>query len=177
MSSYVALLRAINIGGRAKVGMAELRDLVAALGFASVRTHLQTGNLVFEGEAAADAELEALLEAEAARRLGLQTQIFVRRAEEVAGVVAANPFPLEAERAPNHLVVLFAKHELDPAPLREGYRGPEIFEARGRHLYCVYSEGIGESKLTNTVLERRLGGPVTGRNWNTVRKLAEMAGA
>src|SRR2546427_3904545 len=90
--------------------MADLRDLLTRLGFADVRSLLQSGNLVFGASGRTAAQLERLLEAEAEKRLGLQTDFFVRTAKEWKDVVAHNPFPKEATRDPGHLVVMFLKH-------------------------------------------------------------------
>jgi len=100
MNAHIALLRAINVGGHAKVAMSDLRDFVAALGFADVQSLLQTGNLVFRGGHKTDSALERLLETEAGNRLDLQTDFFVRTAEEWEAIVAKNPFRDEARRDP-----------------------------------------------------------------------------
>jgi uncharacterized protein (DUF1697 family) len=178
MITYIALLRAINVGGHAKVGMAELRDLIATLGYKDVRSLLQTGNLVFHGDARKATDLERLLEVEAERRLGLATDVMVRTAQEWAAVLARNPFPAEAKRDPGHLVVQFAKEAPKAKAvddLRAAISGREAVQADGKHLYVVYPDGLGRSKLTTKLIEGKLGTRVTGRNWNTVLKLAELA--
>ena len=174
MMTYVALLRGINVGGHKPVAMAELRDLLARLGFVDARSLLQSGNLVFRGEARTGGRLERLLETEAAQRLGLETDFFVRTAKEWKAVVARNPFPKEAERDPAHLLVMFLKEPpevKDVAALRAAITGPELVRAADMHAYLVYPNGIGRSRLTNTLIERTLGTRGTGRNWNTVLKL------
>ncbi|MFI5267588.1 MAG: DUF1697 domain-containing protein, partial [Chloroflexota bacterium] len=115
---------------------------------------------------------------EAAKRLDLRTDFFVRSVDEWAGVIAGNPFLDEAERDPSHLVVLFLKAAPDASAveaLRAAVVGPEVIRAERRQLYITYPEGIGRSKLTNTLIERKLGTRGTGRNWNTVLKLKELA--
>lgn len=176
MSRRIALLRAINLPSHNKVSMSDLRGLLTRLGFDNVRSLLQTGNLVFDSDRSA-AELERLLEAEAAKRLRLQTGFFVRTAAECKRIVERNPFPNEARRDPGHLVVIFLKRApgtADVESLRAAIRGPEIIEARGKELYIVYSAGIGRSRLTNALIEKKLGTPGTGRNWNTVLKLCSV---
>ncbi len=178
MTVHVALLRAINVGGHTQAAMADLRKLLADLGFAGVRSLLNSGNLIFEDAGQTGAELEQLLEVETAARLGVRTEYFVRDAEDLSTVIAHNPFPEAAERDPSHLVVMFLKEA--PAAtqveaLREASKGPEVIDAVGRHAYIVYPAGIGRSKLTNAVIEKRLGCPGTGRNWHTVLKLAELS--
>jgi uncharacterized protein (DUF1697 family) len=174
---HIALLRGVNVGGRTKVAMADLRAMLAELGFAEGRTLLQSGNLVFRGDGRKSAALEQLLEAETAKRLDLRTDYFVRTADEWAAVVAANPFADEAKRDPGKLVVLCLKDA--PAAkqvetLRDAIKGPETVQADGRQLYIVYPDGIGRSKLTTTLIESKLGTRGTGRNWNTVLKLAAL---
>ena len=179
METYVALLRAINVGGHKKVAMSELRDLLAALGFDDARSLLQTGNLVFRGGARTSAGLERLLESEAEKRLGLGTSFLVRTAKEWATMIARNPFRTEAERDPSHLVVMFLKDAPQTSAvkaLRAAHHGPEIVRAEGRHLYVVYPAGIARSRLSNKLMEDTLDTRGTGRNWNTVQKLAGLAG-
>src|SRR5436190_393846 len=115
MTVYIALLRAVNVGGRGKVAMSDLRDLFAELGFGEVRTLLQTGNVVFRSDDPSSAALEELLETEAEKRLDLRTNFLVRTAEELARVVARNLFPDEAKADPGHLLVMFLKKAPDDA--------------------------------------------------------------
>lgn len=180
MPAYIALLRAINVGGHSKVAMADLRAFVAGLGFEDAQTLLQTGNLVFRGGARSGAALERLLETEAKKRLDLQTDFLVRTAQEWTLVVARNPFREQAKRDPGHLVVQFLKdapRASDTKALQDAIQGPELVRAEGKHLYVVYPAGIGRSRLTNKLIEGKLGTRGTGRNWNTVLKLAALAEA
>jgi len=178
MTTYVALLRAVNVGGRSQVAMSDLRHLLTSLGFVRVESLLQSGNLVFKADGGTAAKLETTLEAETQKRLGLKTASFVRTAKEMDAVIAGNPFPAEAKRDPSHLLVVFLKD----APkanaveaLRAAVVGPELVQANGKHAYIVYPDGIGRSRLTNALIEAKLGTQGTGRNWNTVLKLAALA--
>lgn len=105
----VALLRAVNVGGTGKATMADLRSLMEQLGLHDVRSLLHAGNFVFTGGGKDDAALEARLERELLAGLGLRTVVIVRTAGELEAVIAANPFPAEAERDPARLVVVFLK--------------------------------------------------------------------
>jgi len=175
---HLALLRGINVGGHKQISMADLRDLLTQLGLADVRSLLQSGNLVFGATGRTSAQLERLLETEAEERLALETDFFVRTAKEWEGVVAHNPFGNEAARDPGHLVVMFLKHASSAtgvAALQSAIKGREVVAAAGKHLYIVYPDGIGRSRLTNTVIDKQLGTRATGRNWNTVLKLAALA--
>ena len=180
MTTYIALLRAINVGGTKKLSMSDLRAFVEELGFDDVRTLLQTGNLVFTGKARAAGALEHLLEVAAAKRLALRTDFVVRTSEELTAIVAQNPFPSEARRDPSHLVVQFLKDAPSAVAVKslqaaiDATSGPEIVRAIGKQLYVVYPAGIGRSKLTAKLMENKLGVRATGRNWNTVLKLAAL---
>lgn len=178
MTTHIALLRAVNLGSRNAVAMADLRDFLARLGLTDPRTILQSGNAVFQSGKQAPAAVERLLETEAPKQLGLQTDFFVRTGMEWGALVAANPFPEEAERDPAHLVVMCLKAAPDPkavAALQASIAGREVVRAVGRQAYVVYPDGIGRSRLTNAVIEKKLGTRGTGRNWNTVLKLAALA--
>jgi len=172
---FIGLLRGINVGGYKKVAMSDLLALLKRLDFDDARTLLQSGNLVFRTVGKTATQLERLLESEVLERLGLETKLFVRSDEEWKAVVAANPFTKEAKSDPARLVVVF----LERAPeaenvkaLQAAIKGRETLRAGGRHLYIVYPDGMGTSKLTNAVIEKKLAMRGTARNWNTVMKLA-----
>ncbi len=174
MTTHIALLRAVNLGGHNKIGMADLRSLVATLGYSDGRTLLQSGNLVFRAGRRSTVVVERQLEVEARARLGLATDFFVRTAEEWATLVERNPFPKEARRDPSHLL-LFCLKDAPPVSrveeLEASIVGGEVVRSYGRHAWIVYPDGIGRSRLTTAVIERNLGTRGTGRNWNTVLKL------
>ena len=176
MTTYIALLRGINVGGNKMIAMAALRAALAEMGFADARTLLQSGNAVFRAPARAPAKLEALLEKEAGTRFGFSPDFHVRTADEWRAVVAANPFPREAKADPSHLLVTFFKAPLDPANVRKlqaAITGPEIVRSDGRQLYMTFPDGIGTSKAA-LLVDKTLGARGTARNWNTVLKLAAL---
>ncbi len=178
--TYVALLRAINLPHHKQVAMADLRDLLTQLGFVDPRSLLQSGNLLFRSGARSGAQLERLLEKEAASRLALETDFFVRTAAEWQSVIAHNPFRKEAERDPARLVVIFLKDAPSAKAvkaLQVAITGTEVVRAAGRHAYIVYPNGTGRSRLTNALIEKHLGTRGTGRNWNTVLKLGALVQA
>ena len=179
MTTYIGLLRGINVGGNKKVAMADLRQMIEALGFSDVKTLLQSGNVVFRGPAKASARLEAQLEAALETRLGMNVEFHVRTADEWKAIVKANPFTAEALKDPGHLLVSCFKAPLDKAnvkALQAAITGPEILKADGRHLYMVFPEGIGNSKAT-PLIDRKLAAKGTARNWNTVQKLLALVDA
>src|SRR5262249_3780924 len=155
MSIFIALLRGINVGGHNKVAMSDLRDLCADLGFAHVKSLLQTGNLIFEGGQQGGAELESLLEKETAKRLDLSADYIIRSANEWRRILDRNPFPAHAQEDPSHLVVVFLKSAPSAKRvenLREAIKGPEDLHCDKKNLYIVYPAGIGRSKLTGMLI-------------------------
>jgi uncharacterized protein (DUF1697 family) len=178
MTSYIGLLRAVNLGAHNKVGMADLRELLTQLGMQNVQTLLQSGNVVFRSDVRTTAELERTLEAAAARQLRLTTDIIVRSDKEWDAIIAANPFPKEGKLDPSHLLAVVLKATPDRAnvsALREAITGREIVDVLGRCAYIVYPDGIGRSRLTSALIEKKLATRGTGRNWNTVLKLGALA--
>ncbi|MGH7605220.1 MAG: DUF1697 domain-containing protein [Gemmatimonadaceae bacterium] len=173
----MALIRGINVGGHRSVGMTDLRQFLTGLGFGDARSLLQSGNLVFDSKARTGAELERFLEAEGTQRFGMEIEFFVRTPEEWKSIIRQNPFRKEAELDPGHLLMLLLKSAPDAeyvAALQAEITGPEIVRAKGRQLYAFYPVGVGRSRLSNAVIERKVG-RCTGRNWNTVLKLAILA--
>jgi uncharacterized protein (DUF1697 family) len=176
MTSYVALLRGVNLGGHKMVAMAELRKMLAGLGFDEVRTLLQSGNAVFRARATAAARLEQQLESATAAHFGLTCDYHVRTAAEWRAVIAANPMPKEAAKDPSRFTVTFFKSPLDPAVVKKAQaaiEGPEILRADGRHLYMYWPDGQGTSKA-GAAIGKVLKVHGTARNWNTVLKLAAL---
>jgi uncharacterized protein (DUF1697 family) len=175
LTPRIALLRAVNVGGR-KATSADLRLMMDALRLAEGRTLLQSGNLAFRS-ALTGPELEAELEAAFAARFGFFTDIMVRDAEEWRATIAANPLMEMAERDPAHMLVVALKSAADPVAvvaLQAAIQGREQVAAAGRALFIAYPDGILASKLTGALIERRIGVRGTGRNWNTTLKLAAL---
>jgi uncharacterized protein (DUF1697 family) len=180
VTTYIALLRAVNLAGRNKVGMGDLRELVTGLGFADPKTLLQSGNVVFSGRARSGAALESALEKAASSQLGVTTDVFVRTAEEWKKIIAANPFTREANAEPGYVLMMSLKEAPDRkavSALTGAIPGREVLRVKGRHAYVVYPDGVGRSKLTMALIEKKLGTRGTARNWNTVLKLAAAAKA
>ncbi|MCI4369041.1 MAG: DUF1697 domain-containing protein [Thermoplasmata archaeon] len=177
VARYVALLRAVNLGGKTEVDLEAVRGMFRSLGLEEVVSVLRSGNVVFNAPAQPSERLEGRLESEARRRLALDTAFLVRSAAQWSQTLARNPFPEMAEKDPGHLLVAFLKDAPDAEhwkALREAIRGPEKVEGREREAYLVYPEGVGRSRLTAQFIERHLGTRGTSRNWNTVRKLASL---
>ncbi|HEY0129826.1 MAG TPA: DUF1697 domain-containing protein [Allosphingosinicella sp.] len=176
MARLIALLRAVNVGGR-KLPMAQLRALCGELGWRDVETYIQSGNLVFAAPGRAEA-IEAQLEKAIKDRFGLDVPVMVRTAAQWSDYAAANPFPEVARDEPNRLQLLVSKRPPDPAAaekLMERALAGEAVKAAGGALWFHFPAGVGTSKLVPALIDKAAGSPSTSRNWRTVLKLQEMA--
>jgi uncharacterized protein (DUF1697 family) len=178
MARSIALLRAVNVGGR-KLPMAGLRDLCEQeLGWEEVETYIQSGNLVFSAAGAAGA-LETKLEQAVAARFGFHSDAIVRTAARWRRLADSNPFPEESGREPNRVLLGVAKSKLAAgaaATIARAAAAGERVEESGGALWFHYPHGAGTSKLTPRLIDRAAGAPVTARNWRTVIALLEMLG-
>ena len=169
MPSYIALLRAVNVGGTGKLPMSELKAMCEEQGFEHVRTYIASGNVVFssrQGEAAIKATLEKRLAAYAGKPVG----VIVRTAKQMEMVLESNPFP---DAAPNWTVAIFLD-DRPPKDALETIRGrvdEEVERGKGE-IYVSYPSGMGGSKLKIPAAAKG-----TARNINTIAKLAELAAA
>ncbi|HET9171793.1 MAG TPA: DUF1697 domain-containing protein [Actinospica sp.] len=178
MGRQIALLRAVNVGKR-QVPMAKLRELMAAAGFEDVATYLQSGNVLLAdgGRSAAEngARLEKLLEEE----FGFPVECVMRTTKQLDAVLAANPLPDRVADAKRYVVTFFDHSpgaDLVAALKPEDF-APDEFAFIGDELYSWSPNGVHTSKFTQQFLTRKLKVQVaTGRNWDTVRKLRELAG-
>jgi uncharacterized protein (DUF1697 family) len=171
---YVALLRAVNVGG-CKLPMADLRGTCVELGWEKVATYIQSGNVVFEAEGEA-AALESALEKAVARRFGFERPVIVRTASCWTNYASGSPFP-DAEQTPNRVMLGLSKMspKLDAAKvLQEKAAAGEQVKLDGDALWIHYPSGAGASKLTPALFDKAAGSPVTQRNWRTVLELHEM---
>lgn len=174
MSKLAIMLRAVNVGGR-RLTMADFKEALAAEGLDGAVTVAATGNAVVTAKAAKG--LEGKLETGLSRALGGALDVFVRDGAELARVVAENPYPQMAKDDPSHLLVMFLRDTPTAAAvaaLQAKIVGRETVAAGPGCLYSCFPDGIGRSKLTSAIVERALKSRGTGRNWNTVRKLAEL---
>jgi len=169
------MLRGINLGKR-QLKSAELKAVIAGLGFTEVTTLLASGNVVFTSSDARAEQLEGQIHDALAQATGLKSEIFVRTPEEINAVVAANPFADAAINRPSFLVVTFHRKPVDAAAvdaLMATHDGPERAQAIDRELYIDFLEGQARSTL-HAPLGKATRDPVTtARNWNTVLKIRD----
>jgi uncharacterized protein (DUF1697 family) len=167
MTRYIALLRAVNVGGTGKLAMADLKALCAQLGFAGIETYIASGNVVFDAELAAG-KARALLEKGLLALTGKGIDTFVRTAAEMRGVLTSNPFKDKDPRL-TYAFFLQDKPRSDALSDARGRVGEEI-HLGSREIYVYYPAGMGQSKLRIPAASAG-----TARNMKTVEKLVEMA--
>ncbi|MEO8597008.1 MAG: DUF1697 domain-containing protein [Candidatus Solibacter sp.] len=177
MSTYVALLRAVNVGGNNLLPMKELPGLCEQAGCKRVRTYIQSGNLIFESAASKAPKLGMAIAKAIEARFGFCPAVIVRTADELAAIIRGNPFV--ADGAPEKdLYVAFLRDLPDAASVAalDPDRSPgDTFHVIGREIYVRCPNGVGSTKLTNAWFDRGLATVSTGRNWRTICKLWEMA--
>jgi uncharacterized protein (DUF1697 family) len=174
---YVALLRGVNVGKHRKLSMADLRELLCSLGYLDVSTYLQSGNALFTSPDRDPEAMEKEIEQGIERAFGLDVAVLIRTPDELASVVAANPFPHALAR-PVQFYVSFLSVQPDPATLSSlnpQQFEPDEFQVGDRAIYLWYPNGVHGSKLSNAFWERRFDLTATSRNWNTVTKLLALA--
>jgi len=175
MKTYIALFRGINIGGANILPMKELTSILAGLGLRDIRTYIQSGNVLFRSDDDA-ASLAGDIGATVRERYGFEPKVMLLEKADMERAVRSNPFP-EAESNPKTLHLAF----LDSIPANPDLEGlqklsanGEEFRLSGKLFYLHAPGGVGRSKLA-AAMEKRLGVPITARNWRTVLKLRDMA--
>jgi uncharacterized protein (DUF1697 family) len=178
MPHYVALLRSVNVAGHGRVSMADLTQTFLTLGHTDVATYIQTGNVLFRSPGRSAPTLAAAIEAQLERDFGHSPAVILRTVKELARVVATSPFPKKGADPSRHHVTFLAtapdKEHL--AAFNAPPSGHDELTIVGQEVYVHTPDGYAGTKLTGTLLERRLGVVSTTRNWNTVTKLHALAG-
>jgi uncharacterized protein (DUF1697 family) len=172
----IVLLRGINLAGRRRVGMADLRELLEGHGYQDVRTHLQSGNVVLTSGVAAD-RLAKKLERELEAGVGFAVEVIVRTRAELARVVARNPLA-DVAKDPSRYLVTFLRAKPAAKLVRELRAldvAPEQIAVSGREVYSWHPGGFQSSPLAKLLSKTGVSGAGTNRNWRTVTKLLELA--
>jgi uncharacterized protein (DUF1697 family) len=175
---HIALLRGINVGRNKRIAMGRLRELMADLGYAEAKTHLQSGNVVFDGPRGADTVARAISK-RIADDVGLDVKVVVRTRAELAKVVAADPLR-DVVEDPTRYFVTFFSGPLPPAEVKavkQGVLAPDRVEVRRREMYMWLPNGVAGRSFDQAAWEERIKVVATSRNWRTVTKLMELAEA
>ena len=183
MASHVALLRGINVGGRNKVPMAELREVTASLGHTGVTTYIQSGNVLFTTDEGDTGKLASDLEAAITGTFGIESSVVVLSRADLAGILDRNPHPDEPN--PKFVHVVFLKSELPPGLLDRVKAAESACAAKGSRdtvtasgpaLFLHTPDGYGTSELAQTLMRITSGPEVgaTARNWSTATKLLSL---
>ncbi len=178
MAVVISMLRGVNLAGKRKIKMEALRALYESIGLRDAQTLLQSGNVVFRTERKDLVALTKKIESAIERKFGFHSDVVVRTSSELRDVIARNPFAKRAGVDASKLLISFLVS--DPgAEARENVlrikAEPEELRINGREVYIYFPNGMGRPKLSMALVERTLKTSWTGRNWNTVRKLLEMA--
>lgn len=171
MIRYVAFLRGINVSGQKLIKMEALRQYFDLPGFQNVVTYIQSGNVLFDTKEADADKLLMKIEKQLAKQLGYEVPVVIRSLDEIKDVIKKNPF--QKEMAERKLYVHFLSGAPDKAlhSSLEPYKSAgEDYKIIGKEMYFL-APGMGNSKLTNTLIERKLAVTATARNWATVNKV------
>ena len=173
---YIALLRGINVGGNTMIKMADLKSSFEELGFKNVVSYINSGNLAFDVTKSSEEKICTKIEKAIAKGFGKAIPVMIREQSSIQNVLDNNPFH-GAFETHKHMHVLFMKEKM-PKDKQEQLKAAETeyekFEVIDREIYALLKEGVADSLLGKGFIEKKLKVPVTGRNWRTVEKLAEL---
>ena len=178
MAVIISMLRGINVGGHNKIKMDALRALYESLKLQDAQTHVQSGNVIFRSDERDIARLTKRIEEGIERKFGFRPSVILRTVAEMKDVIARNPFAKRRGIEPGKLLVSFLAS--DPGEegrekVRQMKCDPEEMRIEGREIYIYFPNGAGRSKLPWAGLGKMLKTQGTGRNWNSVTKMLEMA--
>jgi uncharacterized protein (DUF1697 family) len=179
MPHYVALLRSVNVAGHGRLSMVDLTQSFLALGYTDVSTYIQTGNVLFRSPGRRASTLAAAIEAQLERDFGHAPAVILRTVPDLARIVATSPYPQTGADPSRHHVTFLASQPTKErlAAFRAPGSGRDELTIIGQEVYVHTPDGYAGTKLTGTLLERRLDVLSTTRNWNTVTKLHALAGS
>jgi len=178
MTVMISMLRGVNLARHNRVKMDALRALYESLGLRDVQTYVQSGNVIFRAEARSLPVLPKRIEDAIERSFGFRTDVIARTSSELRDVIARNPFASRRGIDPRKLLVTFLAHDPDPEARDKVLKikaDPEELRINGRELYIYFANGLARPKLSWLAIAKMLKSPGTGRNWNTVTKMLEIA--
>ena len=175
-TTFLALLRGINLGPKNKISMPDLAELFSSAGCTDVRTYIQSGNVIFQGTAELVGGLSELITTQIQKRFGHKVPVMLRTTREMREVIRENPF-LKEGAAEDVLHVMFLADLPEPGAVKSldpGRSPPNRFNVRGKEVYLLFPEGFARTKLTSSYFDSKLGTIGTVRSWRTVTKLLEL---
>jgi uncharacterized protein (DUF1697 family) len=175
MIKYIAFLRGINVGGHNKIKMETLRETFSALGFKTVKTYINSGNVIFETAKTSDKKLAAQIERAIQAEFSLSIKVMARTVSEIEDIIKNNPFEGQFENDKD-LHVLFLDEELPEekrATLLSNNNENEVFAVRNREIFCLLRIGVSDSLLGKDYIGKKMKVSATARNWRTVNKMLE----
>lgn len=172
------MIRGINVGGK-RIKMEDLRDLYGSLGFETVKTYIQSGNVIFKSDNDDSEDLAEQIQQKIFQTFNYQVEVVIRTMEELKKVIGSSPY---ADKEEEYLHVTFLSdtpseamvQTIDPENIK-GIKSSEEFIVQSREIYLYLPHGYGRTKLNNNFFEKKLGLNATTRNWKTVNKLLQMA--
>jgi uncharacterized protein (DUF1697 family) len=173
MPRYVALLRGVNVGGKGRMAMADLRACVERIGHEDVATHIQTGNVLFRTPVRSAEKVATAMEDAVEADLGFRTAVMVRTAAQLTAALDENPFP-DVDPAALHIAFLRERPSAARAGALVAPDGPDEVAVIGREVHLHHPGGMGRSKLSGAWLEKRLAVPLTVRNRKVVTALRDL---
>lgn len=178
MPVLIAFLRAVNVGGHAKIKMDALRELFLSLKFAEPQTYVQSGNVIFKSSEQDLAHVAKRIQQGIEKKFGCCPEVVLRTPDDLRAVISKNPFRKRSNIEPGKLLVSFLASD----PAKDSQKSltaleiqPEELYLIGRELFIYFPDGMGRSKLPWSRLDKFLQTSGTGRNWNSVTKILEIA--
>ncbi|MDX1544505.1 MAG: DUF1697 domain-containing protein [Christiangramia sp.] len=178
MARYIAILRGINVGGKKKVLMKDLKETFRDLGFSNIQTYVQSGNVVFDTpKDISNRKLEKNIENAIQKAFDFEVPVIVRTPPRLKKVISSNPFkPDTGDIKKFYLVFLKENPQAEEISKLEETNTLDEFKIDDDHIYVKYSSKYSDSKLNNNFFENKLGVTASTRNWKTIMKLHEIAG-
>ena len=179
MTKYISILRGINVGGKRKILMSDLKKLYSDLGFSNIITYIQSGNVIFDTNSIDNiVDLESKIEQSITSTFGFDVPVIVRTVPELQRSIAANPFLKKQDVEVERLCLTFLK-DLPASEKQDSLTKidfhPDKFEIIDKDVFIFCHGKYSQSKLTNNLIENKLKVGATTRNWKTVCKLFELA--
>jgi uncharacterized protein (DUF1697 family) len=177
MPIYIAMLRGINVGGHKLIKMDKLRSSLEDLGFESVKTYIQSGNVVFKTRKTSSSALSKKIEGKIRNDFGFTASVITRSSDEIETAIGDNPFLREPGIDPEKLHVTFLSASPSPAALQQLAMltaKPDRCHCTGKEIYFYFPNGVSQSVLMKKPVERILAVVTTTRNWKTVNTLRQM---